>query len=90
MYSGGTTKSSKLEYYQVVEYFDTGKVTKYELNIGTGKLSFTLNDGTTMKYTVPDVNLFVSDIHDGVVEYNRENPDKAIKFDYVSGASYSF
>ena len=90
MYSGGTTKSSKLEYYQVVEYFDTGKVTKYELNIGTGKLSFTLDDGTTKKYTVPDVNLFVNDIHDGVVEYNRENPDKAIKFDYVSGASYSF
>lgn len=90
LYSNGTTKSTKLEYYQVVEYFDTGKVTQYELNIGNGKLDFTLSDGTTKKYTVPNVNLFIEDVHDDVVEFNRENPDKPIKFDYVSGASYSF
>ncbi len=90
LYSNGTTKSTKLEYYQVVEYFDTGKVTQYELNIGNGKLDFTLSDGTTKKYTVPNVNLFIEDVHDDVVEFNRANPDKPIKFDYVSGASYSF
>ncbi len=90
LYSNGTTKSSKLEYYQVVEYFDTGKVTQYELNIGNGKLDFTLSDGTTKKYTVPNVNLFIEDVHDDVIEFNRAHPDKPIKFDYVSGASYSF
>ncbi|MBO5066370.1 MAG: ATP-dependent zinc metalloprotease FtsH [Clostridia bacterium] len=90
MYSNGTAKSSKLEYYQVVEYFNTGEVTEYELNIGSGKLDFTLSDGTTKKYTVPNVNLFIEDVHDDVIEFNRKNPDKPIKFDYVSGASYSF
>ena len=90
MYSTGVTKTSKLEYYQVVEYFDSGKVTEYELNIGSGSLKFKLDDGTSKKYTVPNVNLFLEDVHDGIVEYNRENPDKPVKFNYVSGTSYSF
>ncbi len=90
MYSSGTPRSSKLEYYQVVEYFDSGKVTQYELNIGTGALNFKLTDGTSKKYTVPNVNLFVEDVHEGVVKYNRENPKTPIKYNYVSGTSYSF
>ncbi len=85
-----TPKKSKLEYYQVVEYFDSGKVTEYELNIGTGALDFKLNDGSSTKYTVPNVNLFIDDVHDAVVEFNRNNPDKPIKYNYVSGTSYSF
>ena len=89
-YTSDTPKKSKLEYYQVVEYFDSGKVTEYELNIGTGALDFTLSDGKSTKYTVPDVNLFIDDIHDTVIDYNRDNPDKPIKYNYVSGTSYSF
>ena len=90
LYSGGSSKSTKLEYYQVVEYFDSGKITEYELNIGTGALKFKLDDGTSKKYTVPNVNLFLEDVHDDVIEYNRANPKAPIKFNYVSGASYSF
>ena len=89
-YTSDTPKKSKLKYYQVVEYFDSGKVTEYELNIGTGALDFTLSDGKSTKYTVPNVNLFIDDIHDTVINYNRENPDKPIKYNYVSGTSYSF
>ncbi len=91
MYSGGdTAKKTKLDYYQVVEYFDSGKITEYELNIGTGALKFKLEDGTSKKYTVPNVNLFLEDVHDDVVEFNRANPKTPIKFNYVSGTSYSF
>ncbi len=83
-------KKTKLEYYQVVEYFDKQQVTSYELNIGTGALVMELSDGTSKKYTVPNVSLFVEDVHDSVVEYNRANPDKPIEYNYVSGASYDF
>lgn len=89
-YTSDTPKKTKLEYYQVVEYFDSGEVTEYELNIGTGALSFKLSDGKTAKYTVPNVNLFLEDVHDSVVAYNRSNPQTPIKYNYVSGTSYSF
>ena len=88
MNSGGAKKTN-LEYYQVIELFDKGEVTKYNLNIGSGALTYELKDGTSAKYSVPNVSLFIEDIHDGVVEYNRENPETPIKYNYVSGASSS-
>ena len=88
--SGDSAKSTKLKYYQVIEYFENNQVTEYELNIGTGNLNFKLQDGTAAKYTVPNVNLFVDDIHEGVVEYNKQNPDKPIEYNYVSGASTNY
>ena len=88
--SGDSAKSTKLKYYQVIEYFENNQVTEYELNIGTGNLNFKLQDGTAAKYTVPNVNLFVDDIHEGVVEYNKQNPDKTIEYNYISGASTNY
>ncbi len=88
--SGEPKENKKLQYYQVVEYFDKGEITEYQLNVGSGAMKFKLKDGTIVKYTVPNVTLFVNDIHDSVVAYNRENPDTPIKYNYVSGASTSF
>ena len=87
-YSGSAT-TEKLEYYQVIELFDEGKVTEYELNIGTGALTYTLDDGSTGRYSVPNVSMFVNDVHETIIEYNKANPENKVKFDYVSGASYS-
>lgn len=89
-YSTGTPRNSKLKYYEVVELFDNGQVTEFELNIGSGALVYKLSDGTSAKYTVPNVNLFIDDVHDNIVKHNRENPDNKIKYDYTSGSSYSF
>ena len=88
--SGDSAKSTKLKYYQVIEYFDENQVTEYELNIGTGNLTFKLQDGTAAKSTVPNDNLFVDDIHEDVVEYNKQNPETPIKYNYVSGASTNY
>ena len=88
-YSSDGAKKTNLEYYQVIELFDKGEVTKYSLNIGSGALTYELKDGTSAKYSVPNVSLFIDDIHNSVVEYNRENPKNPIKFNYVSGASGS-
>ncbi len=88
-YSSGNAKKTNLEYYQVIELFDKGEVTKYSLNIGSGALTYELKDGTSAKYSVPNVSLFIDDVHDSVVAYNRENPKNPIKYNYVSGASGS-
>ncbi len=69
--------------------FDDEKIAEYELNIGTGALSYVTTDGGKGKYSVPNVSMFVQDIHEIVVEYNRANPKTPIKYNYVSGASYS-
>jgi len=87
--NAGGPKKTDLEYYQVIELFDKGEVAKYSLNIGSGALTYELKDGTSAKYSVPNVSLFIDDVHDTVVEYNRANPDKPIKYDYSSGASGS-
>ncbi len=89
-YSGSSAGNKKIQYYQVVEYFENNQVTEYELNIGSGSLKYKLKDGTTTKYTVPNVSMFVEDIHQDVIDYNKENPETPVKFNYVSGASRSY
>ena len=78
----------KLEYYQLVALFDEGKVTEYKLNLSSGALVYkTVGDDTEKTFTVPSVNLFVDDIHEGVIKYNREHPDSMIKAGYITGST---
>ena len=78
----------KLEYYQLVALFDEGKVTEYKLNMSSGALVYkTVGDDTEKTFTVPSVNLFVDDIHEGVIKYNREHPDSMIKAGYITGST---
>ena len=78
----------KLEYYQLVALFDEGKVTEYKLNLSSGALVYkTAGDDTEKTFNVPSVNLFVEDIHEGVIKYNREHPDSMIKAGYITGST---
>ena len=84
----GTQKKEKLEYYQVVSLFDEFKVTEYSLNLSSGALVYKVKDDPQVKnYTVPNVNLFMQDVHDDIMEYNRLHKDAMIKAKYVSGSS---
>ncbi len=78
----------KLEYYEVVSLFDEGKVTEYTLNLSSGALVYkvTGEDGEKT-FSVPSVNLFIEDIHDGVIEHNRTNSENKIKASYVAGST---
>ena len=87
----GPQSKKKTEYYEVVNMFETHAVTEYKLNLSSGALEYKLKDDETFyRYTVPNVSLFVDDIHDDVVEYNKENPDSQIKMDYASGTANSW
>ena len=81
-------------------YFENNQVESYTLDLGNGNLELTLReafrtkdinkDGKiderdyVLKYTVPDVSLFVNDVGDMVNEYNRDpaNKDSKITYDY--------
>ena len=82
--------SDKTAYYEVVQYFEQGKVTEYKLNLSNGKLVYMLEgEDTAKEYTVPNVNMFVSDIHESVIANNAKNPDKIVKADYEKGSDGS-
>lgn len=86
-----SANQTKDEYYEVIQYFDEGKVTNYSLNLSSGKLVYTLKgEKEPRSYTVPNVELFVNDVHDQVHEYNKKHPDKPIKQNYVAGTSRSW
>ncbi|MBR5191671.1 MAG: AAA family ATPase, partial [Clostridia bacterium] len=87
----GKDQQKDLQYYEVLQYFDEEQVVEADLNMNSGAMTFKLDgDDETYKYTVPNVNLFVNDVHDSLREYNKKNPDKPIKFDYEAGTSGSW
>ena len=87
----GQTTKAKTEYFEIVNKFDNHEITEYNLNLTSGVLEYKVaGDDTTYEYTVPNVNLFVEDVHGKVMEYNRENPDAQIKVDYKSGSANSW
>ena len=94
------TSSSNVKYSDYVAYFENNQVESHTLDLGNGNLELTLReafrtkdinkDGKiderdyVLKYTVPDVSLFVNDVGDMVNEYNRDpaNKDSKITYDY--------
>ena len=70
-----TQNRVKTEYYQIVQYFDQGEVTAYRFNLSSRVLEYQLKGSNEwQKYTVPNANLFVEDIHESVREYNKAHP----------------
>lgn len=76
-----TSSSSKYKYSDIMKYFDDYKVTEYTLDLGTGKLNMTLDDGQSLTYNVPNVSLFLDDTQDYRTEYN-EKTGKELSLDY--------
>ncbi len=87
----GKEQQKELQYYEILQYFDEEQVVEADLNMNSGAMTFKLkDDDKTYKYTVPNVNLFVNDVHESLREYNKKNPDKPIEFDYKAGTSGSW
>ena len=87
----GIEDKKEVQYYQIVEYFDEGMVTEYDVNLNSGAMTYKLKDDSKeYKYTVPNVGIFVEDVHNTVREYNKANPDNPIKYNYEAGTSNSW
>lgn len=81
-------KETKTEYYEIVQYFDNEKISEYTLNLSNGNLAYMFKGETVLReFTVPNVELFIEDIHKEVIENNRNNPKDIIKAKYVSGTA---
>ena len=87
---GQENKKEPPKYYQVVQQFVSGEVTEYSLNLSNGVMEYklkTTEEGKKEKYTVPNVDIFLNDIHNAITKYNIENPDTPVKYDYQRGSN---
>jgi len=75
--------AAKTEYTQVIQHFDNYEVSYYDLDLGTGELTYQLRgEEKTRKYKVPNVDIFYHDTEDYRIEYNEKYPDEPLKQDY--------
>ena len=87
-----------MKYSDFVGYFERGEVEHFELDLGSGALTVRLrpefrkedtnrdekiDEKDVLKYTVPDVNLFLVDVLEEIVSpQNRDdNPDNNVTYD---------
>ena len=91
-----STQGERVQYYEIVSKFEQGKVTEYSLNLSSGALIYVEKDekgnSVPQKYTVPNVQIFINDIHPLVSEYNKDpqNAENPIKYDYERGGESSW
>ena len=86
---GNKTEKKETQYYEIVQQFRTGEVKEYTLNLGTGVMVYKLGDGVEQKYVVPNVEIFINDVHNFVTQYNVDNPDSPVKYNYKRGSNTS-
>ncbi len=83
-----TASNEKPKYYEIVQSFRSDEVSEFTLDLSNGKLEYKLKGEEKEKnYTVPNVDIFLNDIHDYVTEHNINNSDAPIKYDYKKGSS---
>ncbi len=91
MYMENEADSKEFEYYEIIELFDSEQIAELDFNMNSGVLKFKLKDDDKLyKYTVPNPNLFINDVHEQLREYNKANPDKPVEYDYEAGTSNSW
>ena len=99
------------KYSEVLDLFYSNAVTEYKINLGSGKMSLTLDaekvpaklfedkivkklktDETkaSLIYTVPNVSIFLDDTREYVRNYNNDNPQSKISFEYERATDNSW
>lgn len=82
------TEEPEIIYSDLIQYFHDDKVAEAEVIYSSGKLKYKLwGDDKTYTYDLPNVQLFVNDVHDGILEYNDANPENPIKYHVEAGKS---
>lgn len=77
------------KYSQIVAMFKADEIKEFTLDLSSGSLVYkTFADSESeQEYSVPNVSIFLDDIREDVSEYNENNPDNQISFDYLKGTS---
>ena len=84
--------TDRVAYSEVIELFEENQVAEYTLNLSSGELQYRLQGSNErLTYTVPNVNMFISDIEDYVKEFNANAAaGQEIRYDYERGSANSW
>lgn len=91
-------------YSGVISEFDDLNVAQYQLDLGSGALTYKLKgeaaSAPAHQYTVPNVSIFINDINSGYtsdgkaanyrLRYNEANPDSLLVEDYIPISDNTF
>ena len=91
-------------YSGVISEFDDLNVAQYQLDLGSGALTYKLKgeaaSAPAHQYTVPNVSIFINDINSGYtsdgkaanyrLRYNEANPDSTLVEDYIPISDNTF
>ena len=91
-------------YSGVISEFDDLNVAQYQLDLGSGALTYKLKgeaaSAPAHQYTVPNVSIFINDINSGYtsdgkaanyrLRYNEANPDSPLVEDYIPISDNTF
>ena len=86
MFTAQSKESAKKVYYEIVQMFEEDKIEEYNLNLSSGVLKYKLRDDekdTVYEYSVPNVSLFLDDVHD-------EAKANGVKYNYDAGKTSSW
>ncbi len=86
----GNMPQKTMKYSEILNYFETQQVTEFDLDLGSGAMTITLNDGdeskkkepTQIQYSVPNVTILYEDIKPYIEEYNKDHPDAKMVYNY--------
>ena len=87
---GVLESESTYNYSEIVNHFKNQQVVEYTLNLSSGNMQIKLNDGKTLDYVAPSVNLMYADIKTYIDEYNQNHPDKPMVYNLVKPADTSW
>lgn len=74
----------KTEYTNIISHFDDYEVSYYELDLGSGELTYQLRgEEAKRKYTVPHVSIFLDDTENYRIEYNKKYPNEPLVQNYI-------
>ncbi len=83
LFNNRTPQTAADKYSDIIGYFQDQEVSSYTLNLGTGEMVIHLEDGKTVGYVLPSVDLFYMDVRNSINQYNEEHPDARMEQDII-------
>ena len=83
LFNNRTPQTAAYKYSDIIGYFQDQEVSSYTLNLGTGEMVIHLEDGKTVGYVLPSVDLFYMDVRNSISQYNEEHPDARMEQDII-------